>query len=170
MKCWPIIGALALLVTSCVRAHGRDDVDAGLAPQTELEARVAAADDAAWRAAGLRTVDGTYTMLDELRIVEVATIEEYRHLCPSASWDCCAIRYDVPIVYVSPLLPRGLIAHAASHCQLHLMGYSYGRWANHFDAKGRWNPYDSTHEDTWVWEVSPRPDSVETRAERILDD
>lgn len=150
---WPVVGLV--LLAACLPARPVTPLPA----QTELERQVAAAGLEAWRAVGLPTTPAVSALM-RLRIEQPATLEAYERACgPSNA--CLSWRDGgaVPVAYVSPLLTHERnIAHAALHEWLHAAIYRLGRRGD----------YDAGHTDLVVWEQGG-PDSVETRAERILD-
>ncbi len=159
----------ALLLHACARPHPAPD-DAGLPPQSELAAEVAAAGQSAWDDADLKTAPETTCLLDELRIV--------REPCPRANaclgWRAVLVpvpgkrrpqRMFVPIAYVPPALTtEQLVAHAAVHEYMHtLVGcFGYGRFGDTWDA---------AHRNPRVWEGPGRTNvwSAEMMAQRMLD-
>lgn len=151
------------LAAACTQAH-----EASLPPQSDLAARVAVAADEAWRRAGLET-SPAYDDLDQFRIVR-PDAAWFERACPAANGCLGWLRFDVPVAYVRPSLPESVDAHLGLHEWLHAAGRTSGRWSRHHDALGRWNPYDSLHEDAAVWAGAggSRPGSVEQVAQRLL--
>jgi hypothetical protein len=163
---WPVVGLVALLVVGCIPpAAARTTTP--LAPQTELERAVVTAGLEAWRSVGFATTPAVGDV-QRFRIAFPATVEAYEQACPPAivgpSGACLGWRDQgaYPIAYISPALPRARVPHAALHEWIHAAGYRFGRWPD----------YDSpAHSDEKVWagKAGSRPDSVEQRAQRMLD-
>jgi len=160
---WLIAGGSS----GCARSHVADEPDAGL--PTELELAAADAVDTAWHDAQLPTTP-TACLLDALSI-ECPAAEWFDRACPGA-WECLGWRlvfvdgerFSAPVAYMSPQLPRALIPHQAVHASTHAAFYCYGR--------GPWyDPFGSAHGDPAVWagKGGSRPDSVEQRAQRLID-
>lgn len=165
MKAWAI--AVALLLACCAQDH------------TPLEDRVTSAVFDAWAEAGLREpVD--WCRLEHFRIVVAKSLTRFREGCQVDDSVACArlpnacmvwriekgrvrsLRY--PVAYVSPQFATehpDRVAAVAIHELAHAFLYCASLSPSRLDWYDHWHTLDE------VWE-SGGPDSVETRAERIV--
>ncbi len=145
----------------------------GDSPGTTLAERVYDATTDAWMARGdlpeIRDSGDYCGHLDRFEILTPATPDEYRKWCPERSWAC--LEWELlpgrvrslyyPVAVLSPALKPERHAAGAIHELLHALVHCSSSPPR----------YDYGHRDPRIWEgtvAAPRPDSVETMAERAL--